>query len=131
MSAIWKEIIMTHVFMEKLKLRTVKGNTNIAKCENKAQKKKIKHKLLFSCHWTQTSSPPILWSCLLCTKHLVKGGDGPRGQTVKAEASLDGGDGALKVRRVQQLGELEQAMAKHEELGEKWADQQIMDTTDN
>lgn len=52
----------------------------------------------------------------------MKGGDGPRGQTVKAEAPLDSGDGALKVRCVQKLGELEQAMAQHKELGEERRD---------
>lgn len=46
----------------------------------------------------------------------MKGGDGSWGQTVKAKASLDGGDGALNVCCVQQLGKLEQAMAQHEEL---------------
>lgn len=46
----------------------------------------------------------------------MKGGDSSRGQTVKAKASLDGSDGALKVCCVQKLGELEQAMAQHKEL---------------
>lgn len=44
---------------------------------------------------------------MLCIGHLMKGGDGSRGQTVEAKASLDGGDGALKVGCVQQLHELE------------------------
>lgn len=49
----------------------------------------------------------------------MKGGDGSWGQTVKTKTSLDGRDGALKVRCVQQLSELEQAMAQHEELWEE------------
>lgn len=53
---------------------------------------------------------------MLCIEHLVKGGDGSRGQTVKAKAPLNGSDGALKVRCVQQLSELKQAMTQDEEL---------------
>lgn len=60
--------------------------------------------------------------------HLVERGNGSRGVAVQAVAPLDGGDGTLEVRAVQQLRELQEAVAQDEQLGggerrgtaEKW-----------
>lgn len=49
--------------------------------------------------------------------HLVERGNGSRGVAVQAVAPLDGGDGTLEVRAVQQLRELQEAVAQDEQLG--------------
>lgn len=98
--------------------KLVKGNTNVSKYANfDWTEKNPSLKLVFlTRNLNYFIIRQVLGCNLLCIEHLVQGGDSSRGQTVKAETSLDGGDGALKVCRVQQLGELEQAMAQHEEL---------------
>lgn len=48
--------------------------------------------------------------------HLIEGGDGSRRVAAEAVAPLDGGDDALEVGAVQQLGELQEAVAQDEEL---------------
>lgn len=51
----------------------------------------------------------------------MEGRDGSWGEAVQAIASLDCGDGALEVRAIQELSELEQAMTQHKELQEERA----------
>lgn len=58
--------------------------------------------------------------------HLVERGNGSRGVAVQAVAPLDGGDGTLEVRAVQQLRELQEAVAQDEQLGEKKGDSREM-----
>lgn len=43
-------------------------------------------------------------------------GNGGRGVAAEAVAPLDGGDDALEVGAVEQLGELQEAVAQHEQL---------------
>lgn len=53
--------------------------------------------------------------------HLVQTGDETRGRAGEPEALLDGGEAALEVGTVQELGELQEAMAEHEHLlGRRW-----------
>ena len=47
----------------------------------------------------------------------MEGGQGSGGGAAEPEAPLYGGDGALEVGAVEQLGELQQAVAQHEQLG--------------
>lgn len=49
---------------------------------------------------------------------LVERGNGSRGVAAEAIAFLDCGDGALEVGAVQQLGELQEAVAQHKQLGQ-------------
>lgn len=49
--------------------------------------------------------------------YLIQAGNETRGGTGEAEALLDGGEAALEVGTVQELGELQEAMAEHEHLG--------------
>lgn len=58
--------------------------------------------------------------------HLVERGNGSRGVAVQTIAPLDGGDGTLEVRAVQQLRELQEAVAQDEQLGEKKGDSREM-----
>lgn len=58
---------------------------------------------------------------LWCDQYLMEGRDGSWGETVQAIASLDCGDGALEVRAIQELSELEQAMTQHKDLQEERA----------
>lgn len=46
----------------------------------------------------------------------MQGGNGSRGVAAEAVASLDCGDDALEVGAVEQLGELQEAVAQDEEL---------------
>lgn len=46
-------------------------------------------------------------------------GNGSRGVAAEAVASLDCADGALEVGAVQQLGQLQEAVAEHEQLGHR------------
>lgn len=50
--------------------------------------------------------------------YLIQAGNETRGRTGEAEALLDGGEAALEVGAVQELAELQEAMAEHEHLGE-------------
>lgn len=50
--------------------------------------------------------------------HLVQRRDGSRRVAAEAVAALHGGDDALEVGAVEQLGELQEAVAQHEELGD-------------
>lgn len=49
--------------------------------------------------------------------YLIQAGNETRGRTGEAKALLDGGEAALEVGAVQELGELQEAMAEHEHLG--------------
>lgn len=50
--------------------------------------------------------------------YLVERGNHSRGVAAEAIAFLDGGDGALEVGAVHQLGELQEAVAQDEQLGQ-------------
>lgn len=54
----------------------------------------------------------------LSGSHLVQRRDGSRRVAAEAVAALHGGDDALEVGAVEQLGELQEAVAQHEELGD-------------
>lgn len=56
--------------------------------------------------------------------HLIEGGDGSRWVAAEAVAPFDGGDDALEVGAVQQLGELQEAVAQDEELAGGWGHEQ-------
>ena len=49
---------------------------------------------------------------------LIQAGNETRGRTGEAKALLDGGEAAFEVGAVQELAELQKAMAEHEHLGE-------------
>lgn len=48
--------------------------------------------------------------------HLVQTGNETRGRTGEPKALLDGGEAALEVGAVQELAELQEAVAEHEHL---------------
>jgi len=50
--------------------------------------------------------------------YLIERGNGSRGVAAEAIAPLDRGDGALEVGAVQQLRELQEAVAQDEQLGQ-------------
>lgn len=50
--------------------------------------------------------------------YLIQAGNETRGRTGEAKALLDGGEAAFEVGAVQELAELQKAMAEHEHLGE-------------
>lgn len=62
--------------------------------------------------WSQS-----VWGHVVVGSHLVERGNGSRGVAAEAVASLDSGDGALEVGAVEQLRELQEAMAQDEQLG--------------
>lgn len=51
--------------------------------------------------------------------YLIQAGNEPRRRTGEAKALLDGGEAALEVGTVQELAELQEAMAEHEHLAEE------------
>lgn len=51
--------------------------------------------------------------------YLIQAGNEPRGGTGEPEALLDGGEAALEVGAVEELAELQKAMAEHEHLWEE------------
>lgn len=68
-------------------------------------------------YWVLTGSGiPRRFS--LSGSHLVQRRDGSRRVAAEAVAALHGGDDALEVGAVEQLGELQEAVAQHEELGD-------------
>lgn len=62
-----------------------------------------------------------LKDCMEWSVYLMEGRDGSWGEAIQAIASLDCGDGALEVRAIQELSELEQAMTQHKDLQEERA----------
>lgn len=62
--------------------------------------------------------PQTVWGCVIVGFYLVERGNGSWGVAAEAIASLDCGDDALEVSGVQQLGELQEAVAQHEQLGQ-------------
>lgn len=57
-----------------------------------------------------------VWGYVIFGSYLVERGNGSRGVAAEAIASLDCGDDALEVSTVQQLGELQEAVAQDKEL---------------
>lgn len=62
---------------------------------------------------------PSLWGYVFVGSYLVQRGNGSWGVAAEAVASLDCSDGALEVGAVEQLRELQEAMAQDEQLN-RW-----------
>ncbi len=80
--------------------------------------------------WFIRVSASLIWMVSLkqarddthrCDQYLMEGRDGSWGEAVQAIASLDCGDGALEVRAIHELHDLEQAMTQHKDLQEERA----------
>lgn len=59
-----------------------------------------------------------MWGYVIVGSYLVERGNGSWGVAAEAIASLDCGDGALEVSTVQQLRELQEAVAQDKQLGQ-------------